>query len=46
MGFVCLLVVLRQKFLCVALDVLELALQIRLASNSEIQLFLTPEYWD
>jgi hypothetical protein len=33
-------------FLCVALAVLELTLQIRLASNSEIRLPLPPKCWD
>jgi hypothetical protein len=33
-------------FLCVALAVLELTLQTRLASNSEIRLPLPPECWD
>ena len=33
-------------FLCIALAVLELTLQTRLASNSEICLPLPPECWD
>jgi hypothetical protein len=33
-------------FLCTALDVLELTLYTRLASNSEICLPLPPECWD
>jgi hypothetical protein len=33
-------------FLCVALAVLELTLQTRLASNSEIRLPLPPKCWD
>jgi hypothetical protein len=33
-------------FLCVALAVLELTLQTRLASNSEICLSLPPKCWD
>jgi hypothetical protein len=33
-------------FACVALAVLELTLQTRLASNSEIYLPLPPEGWD
>jgi hypothetical protein len=32
--------------LCIALAVLELTLQTRLASNSEIRLPLPPECWD
>ena len=43
--FVCLFVCLRWEFLYVALAVLELALEIRLASNSEIYLPLSPECW-
>jgi hypothetical protein len=34
------------RFLCVALAVLELTLQTRLASNSEIHLPLPPKCWD
>ena len=34
------------RFLCVALAILELTLQTRLASKSEIQLTLPPECWD
>jgi hypothetical protein len=33
-------------FLCVDLAVLELALQTKLASDSQINLPLPPEYWD
>jgi hypothetical protein len=33
-------------FLCVALAVLELTLETRLASNSEIHLPLPPQCWD
>jgi hypothetical protein len=33
-------------FLCSNLDVLELALETRLASNSEIYLPLSLQYWD
>jgi hypothetical protein len=33
-------------FLCIALAVLELTLQTRLASNSEIRLPLPPKCWD
>ena len=34
------------RFLCVALAILELTLQTRLASKSDIQLTLPPESWD
>ena len=41
--FVCLF---ETGFLCIALAVLELTLQTRLALNSEIRLPLPPECWD
>ena len=41
-----LLFVFETGFLCVALAILELTLQTRLASKSEIQLTLPPECWD
>ena len=41
-----LLVFWKQRFVCVVLAVLELALETRLASNSEIYLPLPLEYWD
>jgi hypothetical protein len=45
--FVCLFVCFSEAgFLCVALAVLELTLQTRLAWNSEIRLPLPPECWD
>lgn len=45
--FVCLFVSLFVAgFLYVALAILELALQIRLGSNSEIHLTLTPKSWN
>jgi hypothetical protein len=43
--FVCLFVF-ETGFLCVALAVLELTLETRLASNSEIRLPLPPKCWD
>jgi hypothetical protein len=48
MVFVCLFVCLffETGFFCVALAVLELTLQTRLASNSEILLPLPPKCWD
>ena len=42
--FVCLFI--ETGFLCVALTILELALQTRLILNSEICLPLLPEFWD
>ena len=47
--FVCLFVCFiffETRFLCVALAVLELTLETRLAANSEILLLLPPKCWD
>jgi hypothetical protein len=46
MGFYLLFCFVLTGFLCIALAVLELTLQTRLASNSEICLPLPPKYWD
>jgi hypothetical protein len=44
--FFCFVLFFKRGFLCIALAVLELTLQTRLASNSEICLPLPPECWD